>query len=681
MIGRRLLPQLAIAAAVGIGHFGMAKLGLLFVVEAEGLAAVWPASGFLLAVLFLLPRRHWPAAIVGAFAAVVGANLGDGNGLWLSLGFGFANTAESTLGAYAVQRLVGPRIRFGRAREVIGFGVVAGLGCALTALLGAGIVAWGIGTPFWDAWRVWWIADSVGMLIVTPLFLSWAPLLGRYARQRKRPPTARVLEFLTLVGTTVIVVELLFELNTPVTYQAFPVLVWAALRFGPAGAAVANVILSTLVIPKTAAGGGPFAMAGNSVTEQILAAQVFSAMCYLTALGLAAAWKERRLAEEQSRETETRYRAIVETANDAFVGMGSDGRITDWNAAAEAMFGWSREEAIGSRLAETIFPERYRQLGALARHFETGEVRRPGRTVEFFALHRDGHELSVEVTTWPVSVGKEQTFSAFVRDITARKTAEEELTMYAAELERTNRELEEFAYVASHDLQEPLRKIRAFGDLFVLRFGSALGEEARDYLARIQGAAARAQNLMDDFLAFSRLTTRRSERVRVDLGEIARELVAEFETALEKTGGRIEVGELPELEADRQQMRELFRNLIDNGLKFHRPGEPPVVRVSRGDVENGSYRIVFADSGIGFEPRYADRIFTTFERLHSRDKYAGTGMGLALCRKIVQRHGGTITATSVPGEGSSFAVTLPMLPALSARPGDRSRSPEFAEKE
>jgi PAS domain S-box-containing protein len=423
------------------------------------------------------------------------------------------------------------------------------------------------------------------------------------------------------------------------------------------------------VIFETAAGNGPFAMAGNSVTEHILGAQVFSAMCYLTALGLAAAWKERTLAQERSRETETRYRAIVETANDAFVGMGADGRISDWNAAAEAMFGWSREEAIGSRLSDSIIPERYRHLGALAQHFETNGAHSSGRTVEFFALHRDGHEFSVDVTTWPVRVGKEQTFSAFVRDITARKSAEEEVTIYAAELERANREVEEFAYVASHDLQEPLRNIRAFGDLFVLRFGSALGEEARDYLGRIQGAAARAQHLMDDFLAFSRVATRRSELIRVDLGEITRELVSEFESELAETGGRIEVGELPELEADRVQMRELFRNLIDNGLKFHRPGEPPVVRVSKDDVVNGSYRIVVEDSGIGFEEQYADRIFTTFERLHPRGKYEGTGMGLALCRKIVQRHGGTISATSVPGEGSRFAVTLPMLQAVSARLG------------
>ncbi len=244
------------------------------------------------------------------------------------------------------------------------------------------------------------------------------------------------------------------------------------------------------------------------------------------------------------------------------------------------------------------------------------------------------------------------------------KDANERLTISTLDLERSNRELQDFAFVASHDLQEPLRKIQAFGDRLKSKHGAALGDEGRDYLDRMQAAARRMHTLINDLLTFSRVTSKAQPFVPVDLEQVTHEVLSDLEIRVNEAGGRVEVGDLPTLEADPLQMRQLLQNLLGNALKFRRDGVPPVVRLSAAEAGgNGSgpaCRLVVEDNGIGFDVKYLDRIFTPFQRLHGRSEYEGTGMGLAVCRRIVERHGGAITAESTPGEGTRFLVTLPM---------------------
>ena len=235
-----------------------------------------------------------------------------------------------------------------------------------------------------------------------------------------------------------------------------------------------------------------------------------------------------------------------------------------------------------------------------------------------------------------------------------------ELAAANAALQRSNGELEQFAYVASHDLQEPLRKILAFGDRLKGKYSEQLGEQGKDYLERMQAAAARMRTLIEDLLTFSRLATRPQAFRPVDLNEVAREVVSDLEGRLQQTGGAVDVGELPTLEADPTQMRQLLQNLIGNGLKFHRPDVAPRVRVAARAPAGGRCEILVTDNGIGFEEVYAERIFQIFQRLHGRTEYEGTGIGLAVCRKIVERHGGRITAASLPGQGATFTVELPL---------------------
>lgn len=270
----------------------------------------------------------------------------------------------------------------------------------------------------------------------------------------------------------------------------------------------------------------------------------------------------------------------------------------------------------------------------------------------------------------------DQYFAQAVANVLAsavrRKVSEEEAVRHAAELQRSNRELEHFASVASHDLQEPLRKIQAFGDRLQTRYSDLLGEQGREYLERIQSVAARMRKLIDDLLSYSRVSTRAQNFFRVDLGREARQVVSDLDALVQRTGGRVELGALPTIEADVTQVRQLLQNLIANGLKFHRPDTPPVVRVEGRTGSAGANgppdregdaavcTISVQDNGIGFEQQYVDRIFQVFQRLHGRQEYEGTGIGLAICRKIAERHGGSITATGVPGQGATFLVTLPV---------------------
>lgn len=243
-------------------------------------------------------------------------------------------------------------------------------------------------------------------------------------------------------------------------------------------------------------------------------------------------------------------------------------------------------------------------------------------------------------------------------------------TRHSQELISANAELQQFASIASHDLQEPLRKIQTFGNRLKVMCGDALSEQGLDYLERMQNAAQRMQALIDDLLTLSRVTTRVQPFVAVNLAEVTAEVLNDLEVLIQQQDAQVSVGDLPIIEGDRIQMRQLLQNLITNALKFHPKGEPPIVNISSRllavpiQTETNSSadmcEIIIEDKGIGFDEKYLDRIFNVFQRLHSRSEYEGTGMGLAICRKIAERHGGHITATSKPGQGAGFIVTLPI---------------------
>ena len=248
---------------------------------------------------------------------------------------------------------------------------------------------------------------------------------------------------------------------------------------------------------------------------------------------------------------------------------------------------------------------------------------------------------------------------ANARTITQRERAEAELRQRSEELARSNAELEQFASVASHDLQAPLRRITAFGELLEADAGPGLNETARDHLARMRKAAARMQRLVDGLLAYARVTARGKPFGTVRLATVVQQAVEDLASRIEESHGRVEVGDLPTVRADELQMYQLFQNLIGNALKFVAPGAAPVVHVAARPAASGLVEITVSDNGIGFEEAELKELFKPFHRLHSEEEYPGSGIGLAVCQKIALRHGGTITAHSRPGAGATFVVALP----------------------
>ena len=403
---------------------------------------------------------------------------------------------------------------------------------------------------------------------------------------------------------------------------------------------------------------------------------------------------EQKRARESIQRSEEDFRALFEGVG---VGKGeadaATGRFLRVNRKFCEITGYSADELMRMTPLHLTHPEdKGRAIDGYAK-LTRGEI--DHYAVEERFVRKDESVIWASLTVTPrrdaaLTVTR---YIVAAQDITARRRMEEtlleqtealrgwseelekrveertaELETANAKLRISNRELQDFASVASHDLQEPLRKILAFGDRLEAKAAAALGEEGKDYLARMKSAAARMQALIGDLLAFSRVTTKAQPFEEVDLNAVAFEVLVDLDTRIHEARAVIRFDLLPTIEADATQMRQLFQNLIGNALKFRRPGVTPEIRVyaepaaSVGKESDGAhaYRIFVQDNGIGFDEKYLDRIFNVFQRLHGRGEYEGTGIGLAVCRKIAERHGGTITAFSRPGEGSKFITTLPV---------------------
>ena len=363
---------------------------------------------------------------------------------------------------------------------------------------------------------------------------------------------------------------------------------------------------------------------------------------------------------DQAEEAQAFSEAIISNAGEGIVVYDRDLKFLVWNQAMERFTGISSEQVIGKSVLN-ISP-----WGNSEGIDYQLELALNGETVKSSDVPTD---LSNGSRRWHSALYSPQRNSkgeiigviCMISDITQRKHDEEELRTASIRLEQSNRELQDFAFVASHDLQEPLRKIQAFGDRLKTKYGATLDETALDYLQRMQGAAARMQTLIHDLLTFSRVTSKSKPFESVDLEEITRAVLSDLEIRIEQTGATVDVAPLPVIDADPTQMRQLIQNLLSNALKFQKLEVKPHIKIAADRVTSTAdfCEITVTDNGIGFEEKYADRIFTLFQRLHGRSEYEGTGVGLAVCRRIVERHGGQIKAESVPQEGAKFTISIP----------------------
>lgn len=379
---------------------------------------------------------------------------------------------------------------------------------------------------------------------------------------------------------------------------------------------------------------------------------------------------QRRLTEQSLRDGERQFRELADAMPQIVWAARPDGRFDYYNRRWYEFTG--RPEGMGgdATWADVVHPDDQKEgLERWHSAIASGDA----YEIEYRLKRNDGDYRWVLTRALPVRdrAGTITRWFGTCTDIDARKQTEDQLRSSTVMLVQSNRELEDFAAVASHDLQEPLRKIQSFVGYLRDEQSAGLNAEGRDYLDRIHNAATRMTTLVSDLLALSRISSKRQPFIPVNLNEVIVGVVSDLEARLLQTGGRVEFLDLPTVASDPIQMRQLLQNLIGNALKFHRNDEAPVVRVSaeiidgcdvHGRARPGGYcRISVADNGIGFDEKYLDRVFTIFQRLHGRGDYEGTGIGLSICRKIVERHGGSITARSKPGEGATFIVTMPLL--------------------
>ena len=409
------------------------------------------------------------------------------------------------------------------------------------------------------------------------------------------------------------------------------------------------------------------ALAGVNRARAVL--RVFAvamALCFILIAVLFNA--HRTMSRQRARltlEATQRFRRILMTAAEGIYGFDGKGVVTFINPRACQMLGYREEELIGkhlhpiihhSRIDGSLYPE---EECPIQRAMTT-----PADGAEDIFWTKDGECIPIEFSRSPLdiddpSAGIVVTF----RDITKRKRDELALLRHAQELKRSNAELQEFAYAASHDLQEPLRKIQAFGERLERKYHSALDETGQHYLDRMVDAASRMRQLIDDLLSYSRVNSKTTRFQPVDLAGVLADVLSDLEPRIAADGAKVRIGVLPAIEADPGQMHQLFLNLLSNSMKFHRKGVEPNIMVE-GSVEVGEAgavaRISVTDNGIGFEARHADRIFGMFERLHGRDEFDGTGVGLATCRKIVEHHSGELTAWGEPQAGAVFTIVLPI---------------------
>ena len=369
--------------------------------------------------------------------------------------------------------------------------------------------------------------------------------------------------------------------------------------------------------------------------------------------------------------SEAQYRDLYENAPDMYCLVDAvTGAVLLCNDTFAEATRLAKDEIVGRPMLNLYTPDtRAEAERAFKAFLHTGELR--GVELRLMTGDDSGIDVSLDVSAVRDEFGEILHGRSVLRDISLRKEAEEAQLRYAASLEQSNRELQDFAYVASHDLQEPLRKIQAFGDLLVTDHGSEFEGDAKDYLRRMQAAAARAQSLIGALLKLSRVSTRARPFEDVPLSEVADDVVEDLDTQISAVGGLVHIAPLPTVIADPSQIHQLLQNLIANALTFHHPERPPRVRVEGEIVDIGDPRaaglvgrrewcvLSVQDNGVGFDEKHADRIFTPFQRLHSVETSGGTGIGLAICKRIVELHGGRIEATSSPDGGATFVVVIP----------------------
>jgi PAS domain S-box-containing protein len=355
-------------------------------------------------------------------------------------------------------------------------------------------------------------------------------------------------------------------------------------------------------------------------------------------------------------EVQEHLAAIVEFSDDAIISKDLNGIIQSWNRGAERIFGYKADEIVGKHISTLAAPDRLDEIPNILARIARGE------RIEHYQTKRktkDGRILSISLTISPIRVaGKIVGASKIARDITEQERYQQALREANESLARSNADLEQFAYSASHDLQEPLRMVSLYGEMLRRNFGDELGEKGHQYIAYIVEAAARMEQLLRDLRTFVQASKGGEEATEdANANDVLGRAIANLKTEIEGSGASVTQGALPWVRMHEFQLGQLFQNLIGNAIRY-RKEEPPKIHIA-AERRDEMWQFSVRDNGIGIDPEYKEQIFGIFKRLHSAAEYPGTGMGLAICQRIIERAGGRIWAESELGRGSTFLFTVP----------------------
>lgn len=658
---------MSLTLAVAATYFVAGKLGLRLAIVNSSATAVWPPTGIALAAVIFFGGR----AGLGVFIGALATNLANAAAVPVAIGIAAGNTIEALLGGLLTQHFARGR----RALEhpagvfhfVLGGALLATMTSATIGVLTLCISQSAPWQAFGSIWLTWWIGDAMGALLFAPFLLAWN------AGDRVAWTSAKIAEGIALsaclMTAGLLMAGYLFETrlgNAPFGFVTVPCLLWAAFRFSSREAFLGAFMLFAINLAGTLAGHGQFAR--QSANESLLLLQGFSGFVTLMTLFVAAVVTERTRAERSLRQinSELEQRVALRTAElrtskqeldhfftlslDMLCIASTDGYFKRLSPAFESILGYTLDEMLMTPFIDFVHPD-----DVSATMSEVMKLAHGVPTIHFENRYRT-KSGDYKWLAWTSQPAPDGTLYATARDITPQKRAEEELLMRAKELARSNAELEQFAYVASHDLQEPLRMVSSYMQLLSRRYQGKLDEQADKFIHHAMVGAMRMQALIRDLLTYARVGQGgKFEPVECEI--LLGHVLEDLSEAISANQGIVTHDPLPSLTGNAVQLGQLFQNLIANALKF-RGEESPRVHVS-AERRNGGWLFCVKDNGIGIAEEHRERVFKIFQRLHGRDEYSGTGIGLALCRKVVELHGGRIWLEPAPGKGTLFQFTIP----------------------
>lgn len=642
------------AALVGLAVYLLALLGILLQREAQYISSLWPANAVAIALLLGRPRRDWPLGLIAAAVGNLLLNLTNGSGLGPTLGYAAVNLFEVAAGVMLVARLSAQPVTFSGLYQTACFIVcVSLLVPALTAFPGAALGSILYDADYWPAWRVWWVADSISVMIFAPLVMSAPAGIRGFLANRREGFAALGLLLATFLVTVVTFSSSVF----PLVYLTFPFLVAAGVRFGMFGVGLNAAVTAIAAVLITINNANP-----ASLGTDILEVQVFLGVTVLAALTVTAVMQENRLTISKLEASESRFRDLVEHASDAIYVHDLDGNFIDVNYQACKSLGYEREEllSLSVRDVETNLAED--GSGGLWRQLREGTA----VTVNGAHRRRDGSVFPVETRIGLLTYDSTPMIVAMSRDITERMRAETQLYEAKEAAEEASRAKSVFLANTSHELRTPLNAVIGYSELLEDETrANGHGEYGTD-LARIKEAGHHLLDIITGILDLSKVEAGKMEVdiLAIDLHDLVARVGAAVEPLARRNGNKFIVNCDPaigEIQSDPVKLRQIMFNLLSNAAKFTRDGEIALAVTIEMSGGEKWMKLVVGDTGIGIGPENFDTLFDAFTQADSSTtrRFGGTGLGLAISRRYCELLNGIIEVASQPGEGAVFTVRLP----------------------